>query len=164
MVAEVSYIGNRGLDLTTTTDLNPIPRDYLSASLVRDQAAIDRLSAEVRNPFVGVSGFQGTPLYTNATVQRQQLLRPFPQFTGIGSQRYDGSSNYNSGTLRVEKRFGHGYTLLGSYTFSKGLEKITQLNPTDGDYEKRLGDADADRKSTRLNSSHIQKSRMPSSA
>src|SRR5262245_15691393 len=72
----------------------------------------DRLNTEVPNPFVGVAGFEGTAHYANATLQRQQLLRPYPQFTGIGSQRYDGTSNYNAGTVRLEKRFMHGYTLL----------------------------------------------------
>ena len=142
-LAEVSFIGTRGLDLTTNVDFNAIPAAQLSTSPVRAQAVIDRLSTEVRNPFAGVNGFEGTPLYSNATVQRQQLLRPYPQFTGISSQRYDGTSNYNAAALRVEKRFAHGYTILGSYTFSKGLESITLLNATDRNYEKRLADADA---------------------
>ena len=37
-VAEAAYVGNRSSDLTrpTSADLNPVPRQYLSTSPVRD--------------------------------------------------------------------------------------------------------------------------------
>jgi hypothetical protein len=142
-MAEISYVGNRGYDLTTVVDLNPIPAQYLSTSPIRDQARIDFLTANVNNPFRGIETFRGTTFFTATTLQRQQLLRPFPQFTGVTGRRYDGSSDYHSMQLRVERRFANGYTLLGTYAFSKGLEKLTLLNPTDSDYEKRLTAADS---------------------
>jgi hypothetical protein len=142
-LAEISYVGNRGYDLTTSVDLNPIPRQYLSTSPVRDQARIDFLTANVTNPFRNIEAFRGTTFFTATTLQRQQLLRPFPQFTGVTSRRYDGSSDYHSMQVRLERRFANGYTLLGTYAFSKGLEKLTLLNPTDADYEKRLTAADS---------------------
>src|SRR5207249_201285 len=42
-----------------------------------------------------------------------------------------------SGQVRLERRFSGGYTVLGAYTFSKFLEKVTRLNDTDPDYEER---------------------------
>ena len=138
---ELSYIGNYGYELTTETDgLNAISARYLSTSAVRDQATIDFLTANVLNPFQGLA--PGTSL-NSATIQRQQLLRPFPQFLNIHSRRDDGTSIYHAGQLRVEKRFSDGYTLLGSYTWSKLLERISFLNPTDSDYEKRISSNDA---------------------
>jgi hypothetical protein len=138
---EASYVGNHGYDLTTDTDaVNAIPRRFLSSSAVRDQATIDFLTANVVNPFRGLAA--GTSL-DGATVQRQQLLRPFPQFGNIRTHRDDGSSIYHSGQLRIEKRFSRGYTLLASYTWSKLLEKISFLNPTDTQYEKRISGNDA---------------------
>jgi hypothetical protein len=142
-LAEISYVGNRGYDLTTTVDINPIPAQFLSTSPVRDQARIDFLTANVNNPFRGIEAFRGTTFFTATTLQRQQLLRPFPHFTGVTSRRYDGSSDYQSMHLRLERRFASGYTLLGTYAFSKGLEKLTRLNPADADYEKRLTAADS---------------------
>jgi hypothetical protein len=138
-LVEGAYVGDLGYDLTTGLDLNPVPAQYLSNSLVRDQATINFLTANVRNPFQGL--LPGTGL-NGSTVQRQQLLRPFPQFTGVSAQLYDGSSTYHSGQLRSEKRFSRGYTLLASYTWSKFLEETSRLNATDADYEKRVADAD----------------------
>ena len=138
---ELAYIGNYGYDLTTDTGiLNAIPREYLSTSPVRDQSVIDFLTANVSNPFQGLA--PGTSL-NFATVQRQQLLRPFPQFGNIRTRRNDGTSIYHAGQLRVEKRFTHGYTLLASYTWSKLLERVSFLNPTDTEYEKRISANDA---------------------
>ena len=135
-LVEVAYIGNRGYDLTTETDeLNALPRRYLSLAPARDQALINFLTASVPNPFRGLA--PGTSL-GGATVQRQQLLRPFPQFGNIRTRRHDGSSIYHSGQLRVEKRFTRDYTLFASYTWSKLLEEVSLLNPTDTEYEKRI--------------------------
>jgi hypothetical protein len=138
---EIAYIGNYGYDLPTETDfLNAIPRRFLSTAPSRDQATIDFLTASVPNPFQGLA--MGTSL-NSATVQRQQLLRPFPQFGNIRTRRDDGSSHYHAGQLRVEKRFSEGYTLLASYTWSKLLERVSFLNPTDTEYEKRISANDA---------------------
>jgi hypothetical protein len=138
---ELAYIGNYGYDLTTETDiLNAIPQRFLSVAPERDQTTIDFLTASVSNPFQGLA--QGTNL-DSATVQRQQLLRPFPQFGNIRTRRDDGSSIYHAAQLRVEKRFTQGYTLLANYTWSKLLERVSFLNPTDTEYEKRISINDA---------------------
>lgn len=138
---EASYIGNRGYDLNVETDnSNAVSRNYLSRSPTRDQATIDFLTANVINPFRGLAA--GTSL-NGDTVQRQQLLRPFPQFLNIRTRRDDGSSIYHSGQFRIEKRFSRGYTLSGSYTWSKLIERVSFLNPTDAQFEKRISGNDA---------------------
>lgn len=140
---EGAYIGNRGYDLTTAVDMNPIPRQYQSASPVRDQALINFLDTPVANPFKGVAGYEGTNLYTASVISRSQLLRPYPHFTGLSMERYDGASSYHAFQARAEKRFSQGYTVMGTYAWSKYLEQMTLLNPTDTNYEKRLNDADS---------------------
>ena len=77
---EVSYVGNRGTRMQATQDLNPTPRQYLSTSPVRDQSAINLLNAQVANPFYPL--LPKTNL-ASTTVARSQLLRPYPQFSGI---------------------------------------------------------------------------------
>ena len=61
-----------------------MPAQYLSTSRVRDQAAINFLTAQVPNPFRGL--LPGTS-FNGATIARQQLLRPFPQFDNIRTPR-----------------------------------------------------------------------------
>src|SRR5262249_50269786 len=118
---------------------DPIPRQFLSTLNVRDVTVNNFLTALIKNPFQGLA--PGTNL-NGSTVQRQQLLRPFPQFTRIRWRRDDCWSRYDSAQLSVERRFPNGYTVNVAYTFSKALERRTFLNATDADYEKRLADFD----------------------
>jgi hypothetical protein len=136
-VADVAYVASRSYDLTTDFNANPVPREYLSTSPVRDTATINFLTANVANPFAGLLPGEGL---NGSTTSRQQLLRPYPQFINIDTRRYDGSSAFDSAQLRLERRFRGGYTVLGAYTWSDFKERVTRLNETDPDYEERLND------------------------
>src|SRR5262249_2730679 len=139
-VAEAAYIGTRAYDLSTSTNiLDAIPRQYLSTSPVRDQATIDFLSAIVTNPFQGL--IPGQTL-NGSTTSRAQLLRPFPEFTSIATERYDGKAIYHAGQFRLERRFSRGFSLLTSYTWSKVIEEVSFLKEPDTKYEKRMGSDD----------------------
>ena len=46
-VAEGAYVASRSYDLTTDFNANPVPRQYLSTSPVRDTAVINFLTANV---------------------------------------------------------------------------------------------------------------------
>jgi hypothetical protein len=114
--------------------LNPVPQQYLTTLNQRDPSVDSLLSAQVPNPFRGL--LPGTSL-NGATIERQQLLRAFPQFTSIIAERYDGEAVYNSLQVGVERRFAQGYTVNGSYTFSRLTEETSLLNPTDTSLERR---------------------------
>ena len=67
----------------------------------------------------------------------------------------------------LEAKYGSLQSDVMQFTGGGGWHAIFQLPPGAHDLPGRLGpgvDFEIDRKSTRLNSSHIQKSRMPSSA
>jgi hypothetical protein len=98
------------------------------------------MTSNVANPFAGL--LPGTNL-NGATVQRQQLLKPFPQFTSVMEQgRNDGSSFYHTLQVRLEKRFSHGLQFLVNYGWSKLLEKRSFLNAADPLPEKRVAAED----------------------
>jgi hypothetical protein len=126
----MGYVGNRGTGLDLNQNLDPVPAQYLSRLPVRDQATIDYLSAAVPNPFYGMPEFAGGTLQ-GRTVARSQLLRPYPQFDGVSTTFSAGFSWYHSLQMRAEKRFSRGFTLQASYTWSKFMEAIQKLNPTD---------------------------------
>ncbi|MCL4401440.1 MAG: hypothetical protein M1436_02070, partial [Acidobacteria bacterium] len=98
-VIDLSYVGNRGTMLPIVRQYDPVPARYLSTLPVRDQATIDFLSAQGRNPFAGL--LPGTGL-NGVNVSRSQLLRPYPQFTGVTSATNDGYSWYHSLQVRGE--------------------------------------------------------------
>lgn len=135
-VIESSYVGNRGTRLGVNRNINGTPREYLSTSPTRDQAAITYLGAAFPNPFYGLN-----PQYT-ATMTRANLLRPYPEFGDITYQDPAGFSWYHSMQSRIEKRFSQGYTLQISHTWSKAMEATQFLNPTDPMPYESLADLD----------------------
>jgi len=54
-----------------------------------------------------------------------QLLRPYPQYYGIGADLYDGISNYHSFQLSARKEFSHGLSFIANYTVAKTLDAQT---------------------------------------
>jgi hypothetical protein len=141
---EVSYVGNRGTRMLVPTgnggrDINAIPPQYLSTSPLRDQNTINFLNAQVNNPFYPL--LPKTNL-ASTTVARSQLLRPFPQFGSIGYSPNDGYSWYHSMQVRLEKRFSAGLSASLSYTWSKTMEAVSFLNPTDPRPEEVISSQD----------------------
>ena len=140
LVFEAGYTGNHAVHLGLNRELNFVPRQYLSTTPTRDQAVIDRLSANVTNPFSSL--IPGTNL-NGRTAARSQLLLPFPQFTSVAMQgNNEGSSYFHEFTARLEQRFSSGLSLLANYQFSKLMEKRSRLNASDPNLEKRIAAED----------------------
>jgi hypothetical protein len=124
---EVSYVGSRTKDISISHNI-----DYLSLSNVQlGIANPSYLNAAVQNPFYGAPQLSGTTLAT-PTLTRSQALLPYPQFTGVTETAIPiGYSSYNALEVRLNKKISQGFSLLGVYTFSKGLEATSYLNPQD---------------------------------
>lgn len=138
-VVEAFYVGSKGKNLPVVRELNGIPTQYLSTSASRDTAQETFLSNSVSNPFVGM--LPGTGL-NGSTITRGQLLKPFPEFLSIMTEEYVGSDEYKAGSLRVEKRFNSGRSILATYTRSQLRDKLNYLNPQDGVLEDRISPND----------------------
>jgi len=130
VVLEAGYMGSRALHLYETRDssatdinVNSIPAQYLSRSLLRDNATIQRLGAIVPNPLQGL--LTDTAL-DGSTIALSQLLRPYPQFSGDSGVRIQGLnnaySNYHALMIRLERRYSSGLQLTTNFTWSKLME------------------------------------------
>ncbi|MBZ2179515.1 MAG: TonB-dependent receptor [Acidobacteria bacterium] len=116
MVVDAGYAASTGVALPSGVQYNQIPDAALGLGTA--------LNATVANPFFGVITDQ-TSILSRATVQRGQLLRPFPHFTGMSaSQAPVGHSTYHSLQTRVERRFDAGLALLFAYTKSKLMDNV----------------------------------------
>ncbi len=107
---DIAYAGSKGVK---------IPQYYLAIGQMPTQYRSLRsaLNDQLPNPFFGL--IDTGPL-SSATVSRQQLLSPLPQYTGAGLiWPYSGKSIYHSMQLKVDKRFKGGSALLVAYTVSK---------------------------------------------
>ena len=123
VLLEAAYVGSRGVKLPITYALDQMPDQFLSLG--------NALLTPVPNPFYGIvtSGNLSTP-----TITYNQLLRPFPQYTGVSySQLPGGSSTYHSLQLRAEKRLAAGLTILGAYTKAKFISNVYSENGFAGD-------------------------------
>ena len=117
LLIEVGYLGNRGLFLV---DGDPgVPYDQVNPSYL---SLGTHLLDTVPNPFYGLITTNGSPL-SQPTISRNQLLRPFPQYTGVTAYRKPtASSDYNAITFKLQKSFSQGFSVLVSYTGSKTMD------------------------------------------
>ena len=150
MVLEAVYIGNHSVHLPINlTQLNGVPRQFLSTLPVRDAAVINSLNATVPNPFNGIIP-SGTP--AGSTTSVAQLVSFYPEFplgytnggfTGSGGvleqNRNVGSSYFHSLNIRLQRRVSRELTLISNFIYSKLMEQTNWLNDTDPQPEKRIG-------------------------
>lgn len=136
---EIGYIGNKAVKMPVDQNFNGTPVQFLSSSPTRDQATIDRLSANVPNPFAGL--LPGTNI-NGSVVARSQLLPAFPQYVGgngVQGQAFtQGSSHFHALDARIEKRFSHGFLMLVNFQYSRLMERRSRLNDMDPQLEKRV--------------------------
>ncbi len=119
LVVDAGYAGNSAVALPSSVNYDQLPDALLAQGTA--------LVATVANPFLGVIT-DTTSTLSRATVQRGQLLRPYPQFTGMSaSQAPVGHSSYHALQLKVERRFSQGLALLFAYTHSKTMDNTAEL-------------------------------------
>lgn len=153
-LVEVDYIGNHSVHLPiTVTQINGIPRQYLSTLPVRDNAVNTALTATVPNPFQGLLPNAST--LNGSTTALVNLLAPYPEFpvgdtasgwtgsSGIIEQDLSlGRSYYHSLNVRVERRLSHGLSTIVNYGWSRLIEQDSWLNDSDPVPEKRVSPFD----------------------
>ena len=124
-VIEAAYLGSKGQHLPdgeSSMEYNQLPASYFSLG----DRLLNNTATQVTNPFFGIIT-NPTSSLSRATVQSSQLLRPYPQYTGVGAFRKpQGNSLYHSFTLRVEKRFSRGLSSLVSFTAGKLIDDVSQ--------------------------------------
>ena len=123
-VLEVSYVGSRSQELNVSQNLDVVSMAQLlqyganASPNLTDTCSTTSALCPYANPFYGLLP-AGPGL---ATTTRQQLLLPYPQFTGVTENNIPmGKSWYNSLQVRFDKRLSHGLNLLVSYTHAKWL-------------------------------------------
>jgi hypothetical protein len=133
ILVDVAYVGSQTRHLSVSTGINEIS----AADLAKGATY---LQTTVTNPFAGLLPGTGR---NGATIQRQELLRPFPEFGGITENSLAvGKTWYNAFQMKIEKRFSRGLSFLSSYTWSKNMEQNNFLNSQDTVMVRQLTDYD----------------------
>jgi Carboxypeptidase regulatory-like domain/TonB dependent receptor len=120
IVTEIAYIGSKGTRLQdgeVGVLLNQLHPSVLSLG--------SDLLTQVPNPFFGIITNPSSPLRT-PTVERRRLMRPYPQYDAVTGYRIPhGFSIYHGMTLKADKRFSRGISLLVAYTWSKLIDDVS---------------------------------------
>jgi hypothetical protein len=127
MAVTIGYVGATGRDIGFggTSETTAININQIDPALARQLFPLGsgwdpaKLRESIPNPFFGIAA--AGELGTRATIQRGQLLRPFPEFGDLLQTEATAGSKrlYHAATFVLEKRTGTG--LWGgrlSYTFS----------------------------------------------
>ncbi len=126
---DLAYVGNKNSQLGVSLGINDIPQSERDKSIARLGGSVGYLNQTFANPFAGLAPGQGL---NAATVSRTQLLRPFPQFTGITMNRLNlGSAYYNGLEAVATKRYSNGVMFAVNYTLMKLEEQTGFLNTYD---------------------------------
>ncbi len=132
-LVQIGYIGGRGTHLTSevsignniTENINQVDPSYLSEG--------QSLLAVVSNPYY--PHITSGPL-SGPTIQRQQLLRPFPGYGNIvRNLPAFGNSSYHSLQAKFETRSYKGLTTIIAYTLAKNL---TDIQPYQNFYNRAI--------------------------
>jgi hypothetical protein len=122
MMVSLAYVGNRARRLQVNQLINEVPLAALALGAAE-------LTRNVPNPLVG--RIPGTAL-NGATVQQQQLLRPFIQFAALTEQfKSIGESRYDGLQFMVYKRLSAGLNFSVAYTYSRTFELKSFANAQD---------------------------------
>ena len=145
MVAEVAYLGSRTDRIQVGRRLDALPEQYWASGLVRNNRLANELNSTLRNPF-NISNFgslatsnpviytelQTIGFFTNTTINKSQLLRPYPNMNGLTNGRDpNGEQVYNHLEATITKRFTRGYSFTASYLWSSNLFHNVRENEFD---------------------------------
>jgi len=122
---DAAYVGSRTNGVPTAKGFNELPADKLALGDITRGGNPNYLNDRLSNPFENL--LPGSSI-NSSTVPRQQLLRPFPQFTSFNRQDIpNGKVWYNALQIALNKRYSHGLMVTAAYTLSKNLQAMNYL-------------------------------------
>ncbi|MBZ5703470.1 MAG: carboxypeptidase regulatory-like domain-containing protein [Acidobacteriia bacterium] len=154
---DVAYVGTMGRHLVTSRDINAIPYGYAFTRAAQDPA---NFTAYCASPAPGDPCTNGIPavepglpaVYAAAgynfsgayALGRQAYsnapLVPYKGYGQIAYLQFDGTSNYNSLQVSLQRRFSKGLTLGAVYTWSKALTTANADQDTQDAFYPRMLD------------------------
>jgi len=144
MVVQVYYWGMWGNDLAVSQTQSALPAQYWNQNMVRNNTLASNMTQNVTNPF-NIANFASLKtsnpalyqqmstlgFFTGATIQKNQLLRPYSQINGLNTTLYDGKAKNNSLQITFQRRLSKGFNLNANYTYSSASLWNTLVNQYD---------------------------------
>jgi hypothetical protein len=142
---EAFYAGSVTNDIQASQPLSALPGQYWNTTNTRNNALASDLTRQVNNPFY-IGNFAGlktsapvayaymasSSFFTGKTIQKQLLLRAYPNYNGTFSENLNnGTGKTHELDVTLQKRFSSGLTVVGQYTRFYQREKTTYINEFD---------------------------------
>jgi hypothetical protein len=126
----VAYVGNKVTGLPMNENLNLIPITEQEKAIARLGGNANYLNQLLPNPFFGLVS-QAIAL-GKPTVSRSQLLKPYPNFSGVTENFVNmGYAHYSALETSATKRLSHGLLMSVNYTWSRRTAATALLNAWD---------------------------------
>jgi hypothetical protein len=131
MSFQVYYWGMWGSDLAVSQNQSALPAQYWNTTDVRNNTINSNMTQNVSNPFY-IGNFASIQtsnpalyqqmstlgFFTGTTIQKNQLLRPYPNINGLSTTQYYGKAKNNSLQVTFLRRLSKGLNLSANYTYS----------------------------------------------
>jgi hypothetical protein len=146
-VIDVAYAGSWSDRVYVDRNLMPLPEQYWTDGLTRNDGVATSMNANVTNPF-RLTNFAAlatsSPLvyqdmstlgfFTSGTIRRNQLLRAYPHMsTLVDTFSPDGRVKTHALEVQLQKRFSRGFNLNLAYTRLYGRSATTFFNEFDAE-------------------------------
>jgi len=146
MVLDVAYAGQYNTNLNTNLNRDSVPQQFYGTGYTPATAINSDLTQQVTNPFyIGNFGslqssnpplyryMSSSSFYTSKTIQKAQLLKPFPLMTGLSAGAYGagdglGTSYIHSLEVTFSRRFTKGLSITGTYAFNDERDRTWLQN------------------------------------
>ena len=144
MVVEGFYWGEYGDHLGVSQNLQALPAQYWNTTMTRNAALATANTANVTNPF-NINNFAAIKtsnpalyqqmstigFFTSSTIQKNRLMRAYPQMNGLSTTQYYGKAKNNSLQVMFQRRLSKGLNLNATYTYSNASTWTSIINEYD---------------------------------
>jgi hypothetical protein len=118
---DVAYVGGMGRHLVTARDINTIPYGTTFTRAAQDPSKFAGGVVPVVEPNLPPEYAAAGYNFSGQYAYQQNYLSPYKGYGQMEYYKFDGTSSYNSLQTSVQRRFAHGLTFGGVYTWSKTL-------------------------------------------
>ena len=122
---DVAYVGNVGRHLVTARDLNTIPYGTTFTRAAQNPAKFAGGVVPTVEPNLPPEYAAAGYSFSGQYAYPQNYLSPYKGYGQMEYYKFDGTSNYNSLQVSVQKRYNRSLTFGGFYTWSKTLTTST---------------------------------------
>jgi hypothetical protein len=145
LLIDAAYAGSYSDRVPLAQSISALPEQFWAGGLTRDNNIANNMNSNVTNPF-SIANFVALntsdaliyqdmatqSFYTSTTIRKNQLLRNYPQMSGITNSSVPlGAVRTHALEVLFQRRFAEGFNLSASYTWMRARAGDVFLNEFD---------------------------------